>query len=335
MRESDERFILSVMNVQDLENWYRVHQRDLPFRHTSDPYTIWVSEVMLQQTQMETVLPYFQRFMNRFPTVETLAEASLETVLTLVQGMGYYRRFKLLHQGALYILSHHKGHFPNTYEDVSKIPGVGAYTSGAIMSIAFNQPFAATDGNVLRVLARFYGVKENLSRPKERNKIHQKHQGNIQLATPKIYTQAVMELGALICRPIQPRCEECPLKKDCYARKHNQTQSLPNIERKQNVLTRYFHTFWLVQNNKIGFIRSKGPLLEGMYLLPQQEVEMFEAEDQAKLFIHQFSHQTWKMKLVQNKTFASSELIWVSVEEMATIPLPQAHKKIVKYMLSI
>ena len=161
--------------IHELETWYQTHQRDLPFRHTKDAYAIWVSEVMLQQTQMDTMLPYYERFMNEFPTVDHLAKASLEHVLTIVQGIGYYRRFKLMHQGAKYIVEMYQGTIPNQYDHVRSIPGVGDYTAGAIMSIAFHAPYAATDGNVIRVLSRYYGISTNLTLQKERKSLHAIH----------------------------------------------------------------------------------------------------------------------------------------------------------------
>ena len=321
------------MNVLNLETWFKKHQRDLPFRHTQDPYTIWVSEVMLQQTQMETVLPYFRRFMERFPTLQSLATSSLETVLTLVQGMGYYRRFKLLHQGALYILEQHQGKFPTTYEDVSKIPGVGEYTAGAIMSIAYNQPYAATDGNVLRVLSRLYGIEENIALPKEKKQIHILHQQNVEKSTPRIYTQAVMELGALICRPSQPKCKQCPLQQECYAYLNQKTDLLPKIERKQTMEERFFQTFWLVRDGKLAFVQSQGPLLEGMYLLPQIEKNTFSHSPKELFFRHQFSHQRWHMHLFEVNEIQPQKLQWIPLDKLDTIPIPQAHKKIVKHML--
>jgi A/G-specific adenine glycosylase len=272
--------------------------------------------------------------MERFPTIQSLAEASLESVLTLVQGMGYYRRFKLLHQGAHYLLLNHSGVFPHTYEEVANIPGVGDYTSGAIMSIAFNQPYAATDGNVLRVLARLYGIKENIASVKERKKIHRLHQQNIEQATPNLYTQAVMELGALICRPMQPKCEQCPLSQTCVAYQKKETDLIPNIERKQVIHDRFFITYEIIRFGKLAFIQSQGPLLEGMYLLPQKEVKPFVKQSRDTLFTHQFSHQQWFMDLVETKDTKLDNLIWIPLDEIETIPIPQAHKKIVKFIVA-
>jgi A/G-specific adenine glycosylase len=261
------------MNSLPLQKWFINHQRDLPFRHTTNPYLIWVSEVMLQQTQMDTMLPYYERFMNQFPTVYVLAQASLEHVLTLVQGIGYYRRFKLLHQGAKYIVEMYQGTIPNQYDLVRSIPGVGDYTAGAIMSIAFHAPYAATDGNVIRVLSRYYGISTNLTLQKERKRLHAIHQHNIENAQPYTYTQAVMELGALVCKPVQPACSQCPIQKTCYAFQHNMVQKLPILEKKVKHTQILFHTCMWIKNNRLALVKNNRSLLEGMYLLPQIEVD--------------------------------------------------------------
>ena len=333
MREIPLRFILRNMNIGALEQWYQNHQRDLPFRHTKDPYAIWVSEVMLQQTQMESVLPYYARFMNRFPTIESLAKATLEDVLTLVQGIGYYRRFKLLYLGAQYLLQVHQGIFPTTYQEVRSIPGVGEYTSGAIMSIAFNQPYAAMDGNVIRVISRLLGIEENTSVSSTRKKIHSIHQTFIEQATPRIYTQAVMELGALICKPQSPLCEKCPLKTECVALKEGLIHRIPSSDKVITIKQRKFVTFIVWRDNHLAFIPSKNALLEGMYLLPQVERERKQDETLIDTFFHVFSHQKWTMDVVEVDDFDDKDIQWIHRDNIDSIPIPQAHKKIVKTIL--
>lgn len=321
------------MLINEIENWYNKQHRDLPFRHTHDPYTIWISEVMLQQTQMETMIPYFKRFMERFPNVMELAKASLNEVLVVVQGIGYYRRFKLLHQGAIFLVETHQGVFPSTYAEVRSIPGIGEYTAGAIMSIAFNQPYAATDGNVIRVLSRYYGLKENLTLASERKKLHARHQQNIEHSTPRIYTQAVMELGALVCKPKSPHCEACPLQSQCFAFHHNLMEELPKLEKKQKQKVRYWKTFVWIEQHKIALVRNEEALLEGMFLLPQEEIEK-PIDTSTQLFKHIFSHQTWLMDVTRNQPPNLETVTWVDLDELHRFPIPRAHQKILKTILS-
>ena len=290
---------------------------------------------MLQQTQMETMVPYYVRFMNEFPTVHQLAEASLEHVLTLVQGIGYYRRFKLLHEGAKYIVEKFQGTIPNAYHLVRSIPGVGDYTAGAMMSIAFDEPYAATDGNVIRVLSRYYGISTNLSLPKERKSLHAMHQHNIEHARPNIYTQAVMELGALVCKPVQPTCHQCPIQTTCYAYQHNQVHQLPQLEKKTKHVMLAFQTFVWIKHNRIALVKNNRSLLQGMYLLPQQQVDSSMLPSSGNVFKHVFSHQTWIMRVIEGEPPWLAEIEWFELSRLAEIPVPVAHQKIIRTFLPI
>jgi len=176
-----------------LFNWYQANKRDLPFRHTDNPYHIWVSEVMLQQTQVDTMLPYYESFLKVYPTIQTLADAQIEDVLRLVQGIGYYRRFRLLHKGAKYVIEHYGGKVPDDYFKVLKIPGIGAYTAGAIMSIAFHKPYPATDDNVIRVLSRVKMLEDDFRLEKNRKKLNKMNKELIEASgDPYLYTQSMM-----------------------------------------------------------------------------------------------------------------------------------------------
>jgi A/G-specific adenine glycosylase len=291
---------------------------------------------MLQQTQMDTMVPYYVRFMQRFPTVIDLAESLLEDVLTMVQGIGYYRRFKLLHQGAKFIVQNLEGIIPNHYESVRKIPGVGDYTAGAIMSIAFNAPYAATDGNVVRVLSRYYGVLTNLALAKEKKKIHELHQKNIEKRQPKVYTQAVMELGALVCKPIRPLCEVCPLQKTCFAFLHSRVKEIPKLDKKTKQSHRNFQTFLWIENNRLALVKNERSLLEGMYLLPQTEQTQLLSIPNSKTFKHVFSHQTWTMHVSEVKPSIVPESVeWFDLDDLSKIPIPIAHQKIIRSLVLI
>ena len=333
------------MQIKPLETWFLNHQRPLPFRQHPTPYGIWVSEVMLQQTQMETVLRYYPSFMKRFPSIHSLAQATQEQVLTEVQGLGYYRRFRLLHQGAQYILEKHHGGFPNQYKDVINIPGVGAYTAGAIMAIAFNQPYSATDGNVIRVLSRFYGKKEDMRLASSRKVIDDLHGQLVKKAHPNIYIQAVMELGALVCRPVQPRCEVCPLQSSCVAYQSKQTDVIPVLSKIKKTKTREWQTLVIVKDKHVLMIKNKVELLKDMYLLPQWEVSLDGVENllninqfkptsllKIKTYKHIFTHQTWLMDVYQLKVKQGTldQGVWIHQDELQHIPIPEAHQKIIR-----
>jgi A/G-specific adenine glycosylase len=207
--------------------WYRAHRRDLPWRRTGDIYAVWVSEVMLQQTRVETVIPYYGRFLARFPTVAALAAAPLQDVLKLWEGLGYYTRARNLHRAAQRVVAEHGGRIPSTYEDFRALPGVGDYIAAAVLSIAAGAPLPVVDGNVLRVWARWRGLAEDIRKPRTLRRVREELAGNIPAATPGDFNQALMELGATVCVPASPRCRECPLAADCVALREGRTAELP------------------------------------------------------------------------------------------------------------
>jgi A/G-specific adenine glycosylase len=210
-----------------LLHWYRAHKRDLPWRQTRDPYRIWLSEIMLQQTRVAAVLPYYARFLGRFPDLQALARAPIEAVLKLWAGLGYYSRARNLHAAAKQILAKHHGKFPSDYDAALALPGIGRYTAAAILSIAYGAPFAALDGNVARVLARLGAIRGDLHAPQRWQALQETAQ---RLLTPKSagdWNQAMMELGATICTPHSPNCEICPLHRWCRARALGIQDQLP------------------------------------------------------------------------------------------------------------
>jgi A/G-specific adenine glycosylase len=213
--------------VGALLGWFAQNARDLPWRRTLDPYAIWISEIMLQQTQMETVLPYFERWMKAFPDVHALARAGESRVLKLWQGLGYYSRARNLHAGAREIAGKFGGEFPSDYETVLGLKGIGRYTAGAICSIAFNQPRPIVDGNVLRVLARVYAIDRPIDVPKNREAFWRLEEKLIPEGRAREFNQALMELGALVCTPRNPRCGRCPLRTDCAARSSGNPEAYP------------------------------------------------------------------------------------------------------------
>lgn len=208
--------------------WYHHHRRKLPWRESRNPYHVWLSELMLQQTQVQTVLPYYQRFLERFPTLEDLARASLTEVYQLWEGLGYYRRAFHLHQGARLVVQEHQGHLPQTRQALLKLPGIGPYTAGAIASIAFGQPETAIDGNVQRVISRFLALELPVDGKSGQVLIQEMVQSLLEHAPqPGDFTQALMELGALICLPRQSQCASCPWNAPCLAFQKREVEAYP------------------------------------------------------------------------------------------------------------
>jgi A/G-specific adenine glycosylase len=213
--------------TSDLLAWYAEVARDLPWRKTHDPYAIWVSEIVLHQTQVATGLPYYERLMARFPTVSALAEASLSDVLKAWEGLGYYARARNLHAAARIVVAEHGGHVPDTFEALRRLPGVGDYTANAVLSIAFGQDRAAVDGNVRRVLARVFAVIEDIAKSSVQRQIEELATGLVPPGRAGEFNQALMDLGASICIPRRPRCLICPIKEHCEAFRRGIQEQLP------------------------------------------------------------------------------------------------------------
>lgn len=212
---------------QELLAWYRRGNRNLPWRLNRDPYRIWVSEIMLQQTKVDTVIPYFHRFIKKFPTVKALAEAREEEVLKCWEGLGYYSRARNLQAGARMVMAVYNGIIPDDKEAIAGLKGVGPYTAGAIMSIAFNRPEPAVDGNVMRVLSRYFSLEEDIAKPKTRVAIEGRAAALIPEGAAGDFNQAMMELGALVCTPKSPSCLTCPVMEQCEARLAGRETELP------------------------------------------------------------------------------------------------------------
>jgi A/G-specific adenine glycosylase len=219
-----------------LLSWFSQRKRDLPWRRTQDPYAIWISEIMLQQTRVAAVIPYYERFFAKFPTVQSLARARAETVLERWAGLGYYSRARNLHQAAKEISARHGGNFPRDYGAALDLPGIGRYTAAAVLSIAYGEPLAVLDGNVARVLARLGAVRGDLRSPALWRNLETSAQTLIARKAPGDWNQAMMELGATICTPKSPRCGECPVGSWCRARKLGITGDIPAPRKKRTTM---------------------------------------------------------------------------------------------------
>jgi len=215
--------------------WYRAQRRDLPWRRTRDPYAIWVSEIMLQQTRVETVIPFYERFLDKFPTVDALASADEDDVLAAWSGLGYYRRARGLHAAASIVAREHSGTFPDHPTELRALPGIGEYTAAAIASIAFGREAAAVDGNVVRVLARIHGLRGTRDSARLKSDVTRLAHALARGPAPGDWTQALMELGAMVCTPRAPDCARCPLTARCGAHADGQAERYPAPKTKKTV----------------------------------------------------------------------------------------------------
>lgn len=267
--------IFAVMKFQtEIINWYLVNKRDLPWRNTTNAYVIWLSEIILQQTRVEQGMPYFYKFLENFPTVVDFANASEQTVLKLWQGLGYYSRGRNMLFTAKYILEHYDGVFPTDYSTLIKLKGVGDYTAAAISSFSNNEVKAVVDGNVFRVLARYFGIEEPINSTLGKKMFAHLAQELIADQKPAIYNQAIMEFGALHCKPKQPLCGTCPLQLNCFALLNNKVDVLPKKLKKVKVKERWFNYFVARDGD---FILTKkreaGDVWQQMYDFPLIETE--------------------------------------------------------------
>lgn len=267
---------------QKLLTWYDANKRDLPWRRSKNPYHIWVSEIMLQQTRVDTVIPYYERFLDWFPTVESLANAPEERLLKAWEGLGYYSRVRNMQTAARQIMSDFQGEFPSTYEGISSLKGIGPYTAGAISSIAFNIPQPAVDGNVMRVLARLFEVNHDIGNPSNRKIFQAMMEILIDPDRPGDFNQALMDLGSDIEAPVNPRPEESPVKDFSAAYQHGTMNRYPIKAPKKKPIPIYLKAL-VVQNSQGQFLLEKNEsekLLAGFWHFPLIEVDDFSDQNQ-------------------------------------------------------
>ncbi|WP_299618650.1 A/G-specific adenine glycosylase [uncultured Tenacibaculum sp.] len=322
-----------------LINWYLKNNRELPWRKTKNPYHIWLSEIMLQQTRVAQGLPYYLKFTEAFPTVFDLANADESYVLKLWQGLGYYSRARNLHFTAKYIAEELNGVFPNTYKGLLKLKGVGDYTASAIASICYNEPTAVVDGNVYRVLSRYYGIDTPINSTKGIKDFKELAQQIIDKENIGTYNQAIMDFGAIQCKPKSPNCGECPLSDSCIALAKNRVDELPVKEKKLKIKKRYFN-YLVVENNGETILnkREGKGIWEGLYEFPLIETnksidvedlvntaefnKLFNEEVKIQLFntkdvVHKLSHQHLftKFWIVTTKNLEAELIKWKNVAE--------------------
>lgn len=262
---------------KSIVKWYLANKRDLPWRDTQNPYKIWLSEIILQQTRVDQGMAYYLNFVHSYPTISDLAAASEDEILKKWQGLGYYSRARNLHATAKFISNNLNGEFPNNYEHIVKLKGVGAYTAAAIASFAYGEKTPVLDGNVMRVLSRFFGVEDAIDSRGGLLKLKALAEQNIDAQDPATYNQAIMEFGALQCTPKAPKCDECPLKNNCFAQKHQLVTSLPYKEKKTKVTSVTLDYMVLEREGTIYFKqRTQDGIWKGLYDFPSLEVQNHE-----------------------------------------------------------
>ena len=325
--------------------WYDEHRRDLPWRKTRDPYRIWLSEIMLQQTRVAAVLEHYRLFLERFPNVEALAAASGDAVLAAWSGLGYYRRARMLHRCARQIVKQHGGCFPRNSEALLALPGIGRYTAAAIASIAFAEPVAVVDGNVERVLQRFTGI--NLTTPQT----WQHAQALLANSRSGDFNQAMMELGATVCVPRQPKCPECPLQKLCATQQSRQSSNWTiTMERRASPSggtptpassRQVKKEIWCVLNQRNGSVRlvqrpKKSPLMPGMWELPQSSAppRPLPASAHWRTFRHSITITDYTVHVLRNTTLLDTPPAakgkWIGIDRIPQIPITGLTRKILK-----
>ncbi|WP_176555783.1 A/G-specific adenine glycosylase [Virgibacillus ndiopensis] len=340
---------------QELLNWYYTNKRDLPWRKDQDPYKIWVSEIMLQQTKVDTVIPYFHRFITKFPTLHDLAEADQQDVLKAWEGLGYYSRARNLQNAVREVVATYGGEVPSTPKELGALKGVGPYTKGAILSIAYNQPEPAVDGNVMRVLARILKIEEDIAKPSAKKLFENYVHGLISHEDPSSFNQGIMELGALVCTPQTPMCMFCPVQQHCQAFAEGIEKELP-IKSKAKKQKTIPYVALLIKNDKNQYViekRSENGLLANLWqfpMVPIDEIGFDHLENwlfneygvkialgsQKGKLKHVFSHLIWQLEIYQAKTTqcqtTDERLKFVEREELESYPFPVSHQKMMKYI---
>lgn len=326
-----------------LTHWFEGEKRSFPWRRDPNPYQVWVSEVMLQQTRASVVVPYFERWMARFCDIPTLAKADETEVIKLWEGLGYYSRARSLHQGARYLAEHHGGKLPSDPRLLAKVKGIGPYTSGAILSFAFHKKAAAVDGNVLRVMSRLFCIEEQIDRASTRSRIEKEVERVLPDENPHVVMEALIELGALVCKP-KPQCAQCPLQGDCQAYLLGKTDQLPKKREKVQVeiLNREVYLIeyegsYLVQTHEGDVLMSglsEFPYFEKGALPPF--LGQIEPVTYLQSITHTFTRykahlypSLWKAR----QPFSLPGFVWVESKRLVELAFSSGHRKILTQLL--
>lgn len=344
-----------------LLSWYDQNKRDLPWRDCGDPYKVWISEIMLQQTRVDQATPYFHRFIERFPTVQDLASADQQEVLKVWEGLGYYSRARNLHEASKLVVEKFDGNLPHTKEEILKLKGVGPYTAAAVLSIAHSRPHAVVDGNVTRVLCRYFGIEQDIRSTKTKNTIQEAADDLIDKERPGDFNQALMELGATVCTPSNPDCEDCPLSTDCTAYATLKTDTIPYKSPAKKRPHHHIGVGIIKEDSKVLIaLRPEDAMLGGLWEFPggkQKDGEHIEKTVTRELkeelgvdvsvtkpfmkFDHAYSHfkitlHAYICELLDGepKPKTSQQIKWVNVKELEDYPFPKANRKLTEKLMS-
>jgi A/G-specific adenine glycosylase len=335
----------------EIIRWYNQHKRDLPWRNIQDPYRIWLSEIILQQTRVDQGMAYYHRFIQEYPTVKRLANASEDQVLKQWQGLGYYSRARNLHHTAREIVKRHKGNFPKEYDEVRSLKGIGEYTAAAILSFAFNKKFPVVDGNVFRLLSRYFGIDTPVDTSKAKKEFYVLAGELMEQHAPAVFNQAIMEFGARQCKPQNPDCSVCPLNITCVARIQNRVSQLPVKNKKSEIKNRYFNYLVIHQNEKLFLNKRTGndiwknlhdfPLIETSKRLSEKKIIVSEnwktllgkskitLMSVSREYRHLLSHQTihakfYEVNVPSKKVLeGKNKFILVSKKELKKLAVPK------------
>ncbi|AVP96299.1 A/G-specific adenine glycosylase [Ahniella affigens] len=341
--------------AESLLAWFDVHGRhDLPWQHPRTPYRVWLSEIMLQQTQVTTVIPYFERFLQAFPELPDLARAPLDAVLAQWAGLGYYSRARNLHRAAQVCVAEHHGQLPASLVDLIKLPGIGRSTAAAILSQAFGQPAAVLDGNVKRVLSRVHGITEPVEQRHAEQRLWQLAEAALPTHRAADYTQAIMDFGATLCTQSQPACLMCPIQSICQARQLGLTATIPAKTAKAQVPERHTRML-LLKDGGHGLILERRPergIWGGLYSLPELPVDAdpgtwCDAHYRLRIgptstfsqFRHKFTHFTLRAEVLEAVVLPTAAMMdpgplqWVSRAQLPTLGLPKPIKTLLKTLL--
>ena len=331
---------------KELVDWFNREKRDLPWRQTTDPYKIWVSEVMLQQTRVETVIPYYKRFLEKFPAPEVFAYAPEEDILKIWEGLGYYSRVRNLQAGVREVVETYGGVVPDNRVDISKLKGVGPYTAGAVLSIAYGKPEHAVDGNVMRVLSRVLHIYDDIALPKTKKVFEEAVTELIDPANASSFNQGLMELGALICTPTSPKCLLCPVREYCRAFEAGDAAQLP-VKSKKVKMKNLLYKVYIARDAQGRYLMEKrgaSGLLANMWQFPM--VEMKEGENPLEEFSktygvevrsesrhvtsfkHIFSHLTWHIEAEVVEVAAEDAENFFTPLQIEALPMPVPMLKI-------
>lgn len=324
--------IILPMEIKDeLITWFKANHRELPFRKNKDPYSIWVSEIMAQQTRIDTMIPYYERWMEKYPTIEALAFASIEDVLKSWEGLGYYTRARKLHEGAKQVLTQYGGKLPSEADQLEKIAGIGPYTAGAIASIAFGKPSPAVDGNVLRVVSRLLMLEEDVMKASTHKKVKTIVKEWMKDCEASAFTEGLMELGALVCMPQVVLCDTCPLKQKCLAYAKGVQKAFPIKSKPKKPQEYYLKTLIICHENQIVMSQDDSDgLMKGLWRLPQKEIYDSSQDIYIGKRKHVFSHRIWQMEIYEKTgpyTLAPYEK-WIEMDQLDQLSIVGAHKKI-------